>query len=318
MFGIIFRIAFHVGSLYISWKLGKKISKWLTKKHNKKIWDAKRESLLSYIKRINGNYIDVKKVPQVSFERFLKLYEVSPEKWIITNESSYDDKFFPIYKYEADASEIPLFWETGEDLQKYREWVEEKFSKGEAALYQQARDESMKLLTKFIKEDLERKRKRAEEEIAELEAQVKKECEQAKEKQKEIQLTLEPQTSAPVWANEGEEPVINHLNYTTKEVESPVQAIIDGPIAEIISDTNEDLKKLLSAKTSVSQSAAEPLSTCIQPNQLDCSYIWHIRDGLMQQMQIANMQAIQDQWLNQCQSSIMSQVQSISFLKYYR
>ena len=316
MFGIIFRIALHVGSIYVGWKLGRKISKWLTKKQNKKKWDTKRENILNKSVLIHHIYTDIKKIPQVSFERFLKLYEVSPEKWIITDDNYSNEIYFPIYV--QDDVEIPLFWETGEDLQKYREWVKEKFAKGEAALYQQARDESMKLLTKFIKEDLEKKRKRAEEEIAELEAQVKKECEQTKEKQKEIQLTLEPQTSAPVWTNEGEEPVINHLNYTTKEVESPVQAIIDGPIAEIISDTNEDLKKLLSAKTSVSQSAAEPLSTCIQPNQLDCSYIWHIRDGLMQQMQIANMQAIQDQWLNQCQSSIMSQVQSISFLKYYR
>lgn len=29
----------------------------------------------------------------------------------------------------------------------------------------------------------------------------------------------------------------------------------------------------------------------------------------MQQMQMANMQAIQDQWFSQCQNSIMSQVQ---------
>jgi hypothetical protein len=29
----------------------------------------------------------------------------------------------------------------------------------------------------------------------------------------------------------------------------------------------------------------------------------------MQQMQMTNMQAIQEQWLSQCQSSIMSQVQ---------
>jgi len=29
----------------------------------------------------------------------------------------------------------------------------------------------------------------------------------------------------------------------------------------------------------------------------------------MQQMRMANMQVMQDQWLNQCQSSIMSQVQ---------
>jgi hypothetical protein len=221
MFGIIFRIAVPLSSIYIGWRLGKKITKWLVKKHNKKEWDAKRAKLLDRSIRIQGNYTDVKKVPQISFERFLKLYEVSPEHWLITEEDHYGyDDYFPVYvKYDT---QIPLFWETGEDLQKYREWVEEKFSKGEAALYQQVRDESMKLLTKFIKEDLEKKRKRAEEEIAELEAQVKKECEQTKEKQKEIQLTLEPQTSAPVWTNEGEEPVINHLNYTTKEVESPV------------------------------------------------------------------------------------------------
>ena len=317
MFGIIFKVALHIGSLYIGWKLGKKILKWLKEKQNKKIWNAKRENLLRYVMQINDNYIDVKKVAQVSFERFLKLYEVSPEKWIITNESGYGDydEFFPIYKYEADASEIPLFWETGEDLQKYREWVKEKFAKGEAALYQQARDRSMKLLTKSIKEDLERKRKRAEEEIAELEAQVKKECEQTKEKQKEIQLTLEPQTSAPVWTDEGEEPVINYLNYTTKEVEPQMRS--DTP-EEVI----EKLKKLEinssgeavevvepSNETSVSQSAAESSSTCIQPNLFDYNYICHIRDGLMQQMQMANMQAIQNQWLNQCQSSIMSQVQ---------
>lgn len=141
----------------------------------------------------------------------------------------------------------------------------------------------MKVLTKFIKEDLERKRKRAEEEIAELEAQVKKECEQTKEKQKEIQLTLEPQTSAPVWTNEGEEPVVNYLNYTTKEVESSNEA-------------------------SVSQSAVEPLSTYIQPNQLNYGHLCSVRDHLYQ-LQAMNMQAAQDYWLSQCQNSIMSQVQ---------
>jgi len=222
MFGIIFRVALHVGSLYIGWKLGRKISKWLTKKQNKKKWDTKRENILNKSVLIHHIYTDIKKIPQVSFERFLKLYEVSPEKWIITDDNYSNEIYFPIYV--QDDVEIPLFWETGEDLQKYREWVKEKFAKGEAALYQQARDESMKLLTKFIKEDLEKKRRRAEEEIAELEAQVKRECEQTKEKQKVIQLTLEPQTSAPAWTNEGEEPVLNELKYTTKELEPQMQS----------------------------------------------------------------------------------------------
>lgn len=277
MFGIIFRIALHVGSIYVGWKLGRKISKWFTKKQNKKKWDTKRENILSKSVLIHHIYTDIKKIPQVSFERFLKLYEVSPEKWIITDDNYSNEIYFPIYV--QDDVEIPLFWETGEDLQKYREWVKEKFIKGEAALYQQARDESMKLLTKFIKEDLERKRKRAEEEIAELEAQVKKECEQTKEKQKEIQLTLEPQTSAPVWTNEGEEPVLNELKYTTKEVES-------------------------SNETSVSQSVVEPLSTYIQPNQLNYGHLCSVRD-LLYQIQAANMQSIQSCY----QNSLMQQVQ---------
>lgn len=228
MFGIIFRIAFHVGSFYIGWKLGKIILKWLTKKHNKKEWGAKRAKLLDRSIRIRGNYTDVKKVPQISFERFLKLYEVSPEHWSIIEDDNYGyDDYFPVYVKCDTDTEIPLFWETGEDFQKYREWVKEKFSKGEAALYQQARDESMKLLTKFIKEDLERKRKRAEEEIAELEAQVKRECEQTKERQKEIQLTLEPQASAPTWSDTPEEVIgklmkleINSSGDVVKEVES--------------------------------------------------------------------------------------------------
>lgn len=267
MFGIIFKIALCIGSSYIGYKLSRKVVKWLTKKQNKKMWDAKRESLLCDVMRINGHPINVKKVAQVSFERFLKLYEVSPEKWIITNESKYTasayDEFFPIYKYEAGASGIPLFWKTGEDLQKYREWVKEKFSKGEAALYQQARDESMKLLTKFIKEDIEAKRKRAEEEMAELEAQVKKECERAKEKQKEIQLTLEPQTSAPVQTNENKKPILNELKYTIKELASPIE-------------------------TSVPQSATDPLSAYIQPDQLD-NYICQITDDLTHELQMANI-----------------------------
>lgn len=235
MFGIIFRIAVHLGGIYIGWRLGRKISKWLKEKKNKKIWNTKRENILSQSARIHNIYTDIKKIPQVSFERFLKLYEVSPERWIISDNSYSNDIYFPIYTQELYNVEIPLFWETGEDLQKYREWVKEKFSKGEAALYQQARDESMKVLTKFIKEDLERKRKRAEEEIAELEAQVKRECEQVKEKQKEIQLTLEPQTSAPVWTNEGEEPVINYLNYTTKEVEPQMRSDTPEEVIEKLS-----------------------------------------------------------------------------------
>lgn len=191
MFSILVKIIISLGSMYIGWRLGRKIAKWLSKKSDKKKWNNVRDNLLSMSIRIHGKFTNVKKVTQVSFERFLALYEISPEKWVIKDNPCSYDQYFPVYVKESYDVEIPLFWETWEDLQKYKEWVQEKFSKGEAALYQQARDENLKLLTKFIKEDLEKKRKRVEKEIAELEAQVKKECEQAKEKQKKIQLTLE-------------------------------------------------------------------------------------------------------------------------------
>lgn len=199
-----FRIVLLLGSIYIGWRFGRKIVRWLSKKSDKKKWNSIRDNLLSTSIRIHGKFTNVKKVTQVSFERFLTLYEISPEKWVIEDYSFSYDQYFPVYIEESCDVEIPLFWETWEDLQKYKEWVQEKFSKGEAALYQQARDENLKLLTKFIKEDLEKKRKRAEEEIAELEAQVKKECEEAKEKQKKIQLTLESSQSQ-TWSSDPKE-----------------------------------------------------------------------------------------------------------------
>ena len=135
--------------------------------------------------------------PRISFERFLNLYSVSPEKWIITTNEYATIHNFPFYIHTikkdniVKQTAIPLYWETPEDLEEYYNWVEEQFEKGDAALYQNARDKSLKQLTQYIQEDLQQKRKEFEEEMKTLEEQTKKDMEKLNEK-KNIELTLEP------------------------------------------------------------------------------------------------------------------------------
>ena len=140
--------------------------------------------------------------PRMSFERFLNFYSVSPEKWIITtneyqtnhNFAFYVNKISFINQYDKKQFKkivIPIYWETPEDLKKYYHWVEEQFEKGDAALYQNVRDESLKKLTNYIQQDLQEKRKQFEEEMRELESRTKQDMEKL-EKKREVQLTLEP------------------------------------------------------------------------------------------------------------------------------
>lgn len=133
--------------------------------------------------------------PRISFKRFLNLYSVSPEKWIITTNEYAVNHNFPFYihtiKENNKQTAIPLYWESPDDLEEYYNWVEEQFEKGDAALYQNARDKSLKQLTQYIQEDLQEKRKQFEIEMKTLEEQTKKDMEKLNEK-KAIELTLEP------------------------------------------------------------------------------------------------------------------------------
>ncbi len=134
-------------------------------------------------------------VPRISFKRFLNLYSISPEKWIITTNEYAFTHNFPFYihttKENNKQTAIPLYWESPNDLEEYYHWVEEQFEKGDAALYQNARDKSLKQLTQYIQEDLQEKRKQFEAEMKTLEEQTKKDMEKLNEK-KAIELTLEP------------------------------------------------------------------------------------------------------------------------------
>lgn len=143
------------------------------------------------------------KIPRITFERFLNLYAVNPEKWRIETSEWQRLHNFPIYvnkikttnkrgKEVTEEVAIPLYWTSPEELKKYYNWVEEKFEKGEGALYENARNESLKQLTEYINEDLKEKRAQTEKDLEAIEGQLK---EQLKEKKDTIpQLTLDPPT----------------------------------------------------------------------------------------------------------------------------
>lgn len=143
------------------------------------------------------------KIPRITFERFLNLYAVNPEKWRIETNEWQKQHNFPIYvnkiktinkrgKEVTEEVAIPLYWTSPEELKKYYNWVEEKFEKGEGALYENARNESLKQLTDYINEDLKEKRAQTEKDLEAIEDQLK---EQFKEKKDTVpQLTLNPPT----------------------------------------------------------------------------------------------------------------------------
>ena len=143
------------------------------------------------------------KIPRITFERFLNLYVVNPEKWRIETNEWQKQHNFPIYvnkiktinkrgKEVTEEVAIPLYWTSPEELKKYYNWVEKKFEKGEGALYENARNESLKQLTDYINEDLKEKRAQTEKDLEAIEDQLK---EQFKEKKDTVpQLTLNPPT----------------------------------------------------------------------------------------------------------------------------
>ena len=143
------------------------------------------------------------KIPRITFERFLNLYAVNPEKWRIETSEWQRLHNFPIYvnkikttnkrgKEVIEEVAIPLYWTSPEELKKYYNWVKEQFEKGEGALYENARNESLRQLTEYINEDLKEKRAQTEKDLVAIENQIK---EHLKEKKDTIpQLTLDPPT----------------------------------------------------------------------------------------------------------------------------
>lgn len=169
-------------------------------KDDKKCWEKKYTmNLQSKITIREGKiklYEDYGfKSPRMTFERFLNLYNISPHKWFIETDEYNVLHNFPVYIQEEKGKKtiIPVYWENQDELKKYFNWVEEQFEKGEAAVYQKARDESFKQLVDFVQQDIEDRLNQIQKDYDKIKEETTKEKED-----KGIVLRLSDGTEVPV------------------------------------------------------------------------------------------------------------------------
>ena len=126
----------------------------------------------------NGEPIEIRNIPRLSFEQWLTFYNSSPEHWRINlNECSlpyyYDYGnccIFPNYmKGEID---INIVWETPDDLHKFIMWQWNEYKKGNAAIFEEERARQMSKLTNALRDDMKQRHDKAQKEIEELEKQI--------------------------------------------------------------------------------------------------------------------------------------------------
>lgn len=196
-FGIF--VAVTIGGVYLSdhWKDTEEKNRWEARYQtikNNRITIKDNVHSSPFTEQINN-------LPQMTFERFINLYSVSPEKWKIDpiNRNSYYDANWAIPYYMAVENDIPIYypiyWTNGEEMSKYYDWLEKVYLKGDSALNLQIREDYLKDLTEHIQKDLEEKRKQTEAELAALEDQFKKDREDLKNTNTPIELTLTYNTS---------------------------------------------------------------------------------------------------------------------------
>lgn len=154
------------------------------KKRWKENWDKYNNGVLLRYKEAR---IKSEDCPRLSFERFLTFYAIQPEKWHINTNKYNDEYYFPVYENHDEI--IFIYWDTPEDLRKYREWLDKVYNEGESALNAQERDRQMKKLAECMEKDLRAKREQTEKELAVIEEQFKKE--RAASTNKPIELTLD-------------------------------------------------------------------------------------------------------------------------------
>lgn len=170
-------------------------------------WEARYQTIKNNRITIKDNVYSspfteqINNLPQMTFERFINLYSVSPEKWKIDpiNRNSYYDANWAIPYYMTIENDMPIYypiyWTNGEEMSKYYEWLEKVYLKGDSALNLQIRADYLKGLTEHIQNDLKANRRQAEAELEALEAQFKKDRENLKNANTPIELTLAYNTS---------------------------------------------------------------------------------------------------------------------------
>ncbi len=122
----------------------------------------------------NDKPVDIRNIPQLSFEQWLTFYNSSPERWNInlkqTCQGCHYFCAFPAYK--KGKTHIDTFWETPEDLWKFMQWQKNEYKNGDVAIFENERAKRLSKLAKNIKQDLEEKNKEVQKELDALEKEV--------------------------------------------------------------------------------------------------------------------------------------------------
>ena len=110
---------------------------------NSKKWFPSFTFPIDEAKKIHSQ--DVITMPQLTFDRWLVLYNNKPECWTIQTNEKLSWCNIPYYtkvtehKYEnkvkKDISIIPIFWKSPEEMKKYRDWVEKEYEFGNAQIF---------------------------------------------------------------------------------------------------------------------------------------------------------------------------------------
>ena len=139
-----------------------------------------RDKQWFYNKVWNGNWeykgekIDIRNIPQLSFEQWLTFYNSAPERWEINlRQCDYAcTRFCAIPAYQKGKVYIDTFWESPEDLYKFMQWQNNEYQKGDAAIFENERAKRLSKLAKCLKEDIAEKNKQVQKELDALEKEV--------------------------------------------------------------------------------------------------------------------------------------------------
>ena len=121
---------------------------------------------------------EIKELPQLTFEKWLTLYNASPEHWdmkdFFTKASNIPDGYnylIPTYyktTYQKDSQGkdrkvisnigIPIFWASANEMRKFDNWMKNEFKQGKASGYERMRDKSLEELTTYLQEDVKERR----------------------------------------------------------------------------------------------------------------------------------------------------------------
>lgn len=123
----------------------------------------------------NGASIDIRNVPQLSFGQWLTFYSSTPSNWSFNDEQSMwlgTENYCIFPKYKKSELSVITFWKTPEDLDKFMKWQKNEYKKGDAAIFEEARNNQLAKLTKALREDMKQRHEQAQKEIEELEKQI--------------------------------------------------------------------------------------------------------------------------------------------------